>query len=75
MPLQFTGDPFIWIPNCVGFLLGCLQLALCVIYPRDARYFKALPPCALPAPLLSLCLPEGTGHTVLIARRDGGQAC
>ena len=63
--MQFTGDPFIWIPNCVGFLLGSLQLALCAIYPRDARYFKALPPCALPAPALPVfrglgCRDEGT---------------
>ena len=43
--MQAVGDAFIWIPNAVGFLLGSLQLLLCLVYPRTPRYSKALPRC------------------------------
>ena len=35
---QAVGDMFIWMPNAVGFLLGCLLLVLCLVYPRQPRY-------------------------------------
>lgn len=38
------GDPFIWVPNGVGALLGVLQTALCLIFPR--RQPPVLPQCA-----------------------------
>eukprot|EP00891_Asterochloris_glomerata_P001526 jgi/Astpho2/1526/Aster-05400 len=32
-----VGDMFIWVPNAVGFVLGGLQLLLCIIFPRQPR--------------------------------------
>ena len=40
--LQAVGDMFIWVPNAVGFVLGGLQLLLCIIFPRQPRYTQKL---------------------------------
>ena len=30
-------DAFVWLPNVIGLLLGLLQCALLLLYPRDAK--------------------------------------
>lgn len=31
----FVRDPFVAIPNCLGVMLGVIQVILCVVYPRE----------------------------------------
>jgi Sugar efflux transporter for intercellular exchange len=32
-----TGDPYVTLPNSVGFFLGVVQMILCLIFPREIR--------------------------------------